>query len=156
MRIRIGPPPHPGAFPVWAWRQWNGLRESRPDLRAVGHLPKGTRGVRLALEVDPDRVLFSDFELWHFVLNGHYLAASEADDHEFDRKMAARGLERPCDIDVSHPALYREVVASWERIFDVDAPLSPLGGSMRRRSIQACLWRVDLGQVFGVTPFVAR
>ena len=42
-------------------------------LAVCGHLPKGERGVRLELQVADDRVLLSDFDLWHYVLNYWYL-----------------------------------------------------------------------------------
>jgi len=58
------PKPSEDAMPIWVWWQWSGDRR-RPDLRAGGHLPKGSRGIRIGLQVEDDRVLLSDFELWH-------------------------------------------------------------------------------------------
>ena len=63
-------------MPIWAWYQWEGSRR-KPDLRASGYLPKGEPGVRLELRVADDRVLLSDFDLWHYVLNYWYLPKSE-------------------------------------------------------------------------------
>jgi hypothetical protein len=48
MTARIGPPPRPGALPLWAWAQWLGPRQARPDLRCSCHLPPGRPGLRLA------------------------------------------------------------------------------------------------------------
>jgi hypothetical protein len=49
-------------MPMWVWHQWEGRAKPRPDLRASGHLPKGTRGILVEFEVQDDRLLLSDFE----------------------------------------------------------------------------------------------
>ncbi len=46
-------------YPVWAWHSWGGNRKM-PDLRATGHLPSGTQGVRLHLNAPRHLVL-----TWH-------------------------------------------------------------------------------------------
>ena len=50
-------------YPIWAWYH------PKPGLRRSGHLPCGTSGVRIEFLVSSDRVLLSDFEAWHGVLN---------------------------------------------------------------------------------------
>ena len=67
---RLAPPAELDQVPIWCWCQWRGERRRMPDLRHCGHLPRGTRGVRLGLELAEARLLRSDFELWHYVLNG--------------------------------------------------------------------------------------
>ena len=77
MERRLATPrPSKDSMPVWVWWQWWGDRR-RPDLRASGHLPKGVGGVRVECRVGDDRVLLSDFELWHYVLNYWYLPRTE-------------------------------------------------------------------------------
>ena len=66
-RLKV-PRPSKDAMPIWAWYQWEGKR-SKPDLRSAGHVPQGGKGVRLELQVADGRVLLSDFDLWHYVLN---------------------------------------------------------------------------------------
>ncbi|GGG61298.1 DUF3841 domain-containing protein [Hymenobacter glacieicola] len=70
-------------YPVWAWGE-------RPDLRQRGF---GTGGlVLLRLEVNEARVLASDYNAWHYVLNGWHLQLYD---------------NEPVDME-----------ASWERVFD--------------------------------------
>jgi Domain of unknown function (DUF3841) len=57
--------------PVWAWLRWSG-NSARPDLRTPGHVPSGTRAVRLEFLTRADDILCSDFEAWHFALNYWY------------------------------------------------------------------------------------
>ena len=49
-------------YPIWLWT-------TRPDLRTRGFLSKGDVGVLLEVEVDSSRVLLSDYDSWHCVLN---------------------------------------------------------------------------------------
>lgn len=135
---RVGPPALRGQMPVWVWCQWRGELRRRPDLRVGGHLPPGIPGVRLELEIEASRLLPSDFELWHYALNGWYLPASLGDERAFDA--------RP---DPSR------VAPSWQRAFD-------LGWSNRRyavptaqKSIQAVLWELHPADLRAFTPFRA-
>jgi hypothetical protein len=50
MKMRLGPPPEPGCFPIWAWYQWENESRRKPDIRAAGHLSKGQKGVRIEFE----------------------------------------------------------------------------------------------------------
>jgi hypothetical protein len=139
MVARLGPPTLQEQMPVWLWCQWRGQRRRKPDLRHRGHLPQGSMGVRIELEIDGAHVLRSDFDLWHYVLNGWYLPGSLADERDFD----------------AHPDR-RRIEPSWQRIFD-------LGWSNRRytvaggeKSIQGVTWELRPEDVRGATGFRAR
>jgi hypothetical protein len=155
------PRPSKDALPIWAWYQWEGVNRRRPDLRAGGYLSKAERGVRVELEVADDRVLLSDFDLWHYVLNYWYLPTTEKDGKAFEEKLARAGLSfYGCDH--QHPLANnrygREIERSWERIFDVG--WADRGRAIahppQEKSIQATLWEVYLGDVVGAREFTAR
>ena len=142
-------------LPVWAWYQWQDRRRRKPDLRFKAHLPPGTAGVRLELEVRRDTVLLSDFDLWHCVLNRWYLPLSAEDDAAFDRVLQARGLEVAAFDQL--PAVYRRRIEdSWERIFDLGGNAGAPNTPLAERSVQATLWRLDLSEIRSVTYFTAR
>jgi hypothetical protein len=149
------------AVPIWAWYQWEGVERCKPDLRSSGYLPKGSHGVRVECQVADDRVVLSDFDLWHYVLNYWYLPETEKAGRAFEKKLAHAGLSfYACDH--KHPLLHvryrREIEKSWERIFDVGwadrgcAVAKP----PRAKSIQATLWELALEDVVQVTEFAAR
>ncbi|MCA9664276.1 MAG: DUF3841 domain-containing protein [Myxococcales bacterium] len=144
MQQRIGASSAREAWPIWAWADY-GAGGARPDLRASGHLPRGCPGVRVAFEIDERDVLLSDFEAWHFVLNGAYLPHDDADLARFEARARALGA---ASWDLLSSPLRDEVQRSWQRIFD----LVPRA----RRATQATLWRVPLGAVVDVTCFIAR
>ncbi|MFO1207343.1 MAG: DUF3841 domain-containing protein [Burkholderiales bacterium] len=139
MREGLGPPTAPSQMPVWLWCTWRGRSRPKPDLRATGHLPRGTRGVRIELNLDEARVLRSDFELWHYVMNGWYLPRSAQDERDFER--------RP-DGD--------RIAASWRRIFDMAWEDRRYVSSRGRRAIQGVCWELRPADVTAATPFVAR
>ena len=132
MRKRIATPASFRSVPIWCWVQWRGQSEPRPDLRHRGHLPRGVRGVRLELEIDADRLLCSDFDLWHFVLN--------------DLPLPRPGDTRTPRTEPVPNRRARE--ASWLRIFDL-APTS----SIRIQGVFAELRRTD---VIATQSFIAR
>ncbi len=125
MRERIGPPPSGVRYPIWAWRIWT-PRSPKSDLRSRAHLAVGTKGARIEFEAAEDRILESDFDGWHAVLN-HPFAAGERDDG-----------------------------GSWVSIFDLGGGKSDYRADPSERSVQATLWSVELGQVRGIVWFTAR
>jgi len=137
MALRIGKPPAGCSAPVWAWKTWL-ERSDRPDLRSGAHLPRGTAGVRIAFDVEPDQVLLSDFTRWHVVLNNGWLADDEEEDNVWERS--------PPD----------DIRGTWERIFDLGRGCPEYFGPVETRGVQAALWQIEWPQVREVTRFVAR
>jgi len=147
-------------MPIWVWSQWWGDRR-RPDLRASGHLPKGACGVRVECKVDHDRVLLSDFELWHFVLNYGYLAKSENEDEEFEKELTAAGLSLAgCSLRNPLPdtQFRQKIEQSWERIFDLTwtDPDHAIVSPTKDRAIQGTVWELLLDDVVDARHFTAR
>ena len=155
MTARIGPPPRPGALPLWAWAQWLGPKQRQPDMRYSGHQPRGTACFRLALDMPDAQVLLSDFDDWHAVLNGWHLSQSEADADAFDADLAAADV--PWGWPYPEPFRSR-VIGSWTRVFDLDrSGRDPAWhGDSAQQSIQATLWRLAAGQVGRIERFTAR
>jgi hypothetical protein len=85
-----------------------------------------------------DRVLLSDFDAWHCVLNDGYLALSEADCEAFEARHAGRTRAGERSV-----ACQAEIEASWERIFDLLGPPDAGGRSdswSHSGVVQAVVW----------------
>jgi hypothetical protein len=156
MEARLGQPSVANQMPVWAWYQWSGVRRPKPDLRARGHLPPDTAGVRIELEVPRARVLLSDFDLWHYALNYWYLPASVADERAFDANLKARGLCYYQMKPLPDRAAHEIIEHSWERMFDLRWTNRAVTRNRAEKSIQAVLWELWLDDVMEVTEFTAR
>jgi hypothetical protein len=139
MREQLGAPSNVQQMPVWLWCQWRGVARPKPDLRARGHLPAGAAGVRIELEIDSARILQSDFELWHYVLNGWFLPENLAEERAFD----------------AHPDRSR-IAPSWRRIFDSAGANRRYAGPRADRSIQGVTWELRPEDVRRVVAFTAR
>ena len=139
MRGRLGAPRDHHQAPIWVWCQWRGVSRPRPDLRHRGHLPKGTSGVLVELELDEERILRSDFDLWHYALNGWYLPESLANEREFD----------------AHPDRGR-IAPSWRRMFDLEWRNRRYTAAREAKSIQGVTWELRPQDVRRSTSFVAR
>lgn len=151
MKTRIGLPHEGVTYPIWFWSQWENAKRRRPDLRAVGHLPRGEREVLLGCEVCKDAALLSDFMLWHYVLNDWDLSGTPAEQTAFERE------HDPPVLSLSVIAQERKI-KSWERIFDLDfrtadADISP---PRAERCIQGVTWELRLAQVTRAQVFQAR
>lgn len=154
---RIGPPPIGVRYPVWAWYQYNGEQQQRPDLRARGHLAKGEEGVRVSLSIPKDRVLLSDFTLWgSLVVNDVYIGASESDEIIFEERLKAAGIKEFRSSEISDTEVRQKIIDSWDRIFDLDSDNSYYVGSRATRAIQATFWRIEPEYVGKVERFRAR
>lgn len=133
MKIRIGEPPEGVEFPVWAWYQWDGQRK-RPDMRTHGCCSEtGLPIVLLTVDVPDDKVLLSDFEYWHVVLNDGDLVF-------------------PFDWDAVYPEDVKR--KSWENIFDYECTFD--GEDKHCLSTQATLWEIKQEWVRKVEHFITH
>lgn len=133
MKLRISVPPAGVDYPVWFWHTWESTRK-RPDMRRGSHAPRGTPVVLLTVDIPDEKVLLSDFDLWHLVLNGYYIADDEEDDDD-------------------RPYSTEEMQESWNKIFDVSAENKYYSESL---SIQATAWELPMEWVKKVEHFIAK
>lgn len=78
------------------------------------------RGMRLEIEIPQEQILLSDFDLWHYPLNYWYFPDSEEDDQRFEQRCAAKAIDFYQMKPLPDQALHEQLVASWEKIFDLD------------------------------------
>lgn len=89
-------------YPLWAWYTFDG-KHKKPDLRLSGYAKRGKELVCLEIEIPDEKVLLSDFDLWHFVLNHFYLVKDDEYDEDDDDKYDNMSEE--------------QIQESWEKVF---------------------------------------
>jgi hypothetical protein len=141
-------PNYGGHYPWWAYFR------PKPDLRRkIWEIEAfGTRYVRLELAIEPDRVLLSNLEAWWSGMGDYcFVAFDDSDGEAWKSETEQQGLGF-ASWPLPEPWHTRRV-ASWERIFDLDALAR--GGKWPGK-LQATFERLDLADVVAVTEFTAR
>lgn len=130
---------------MWAYFQWNGVKHRRPDLRSVASwFERRSKMVRLELNVEESRVLLSDHETWHYVLNDRYLPLSEEDGQVFEA--ANHPDELACELKLK----------SWARCLDMNFHARNISAPRDDKTIQATFWKLCLEDVASVRKFQGR
>lgn len=148
-------------YPVWAWYQWGGANKKKPDLRCSGYEKKGKKLFRIETEIEKDKVLLSDFDLFHYVLNYWYLPKDEEDQNIFDKEMKKNNitlfdLQNFNENSKLLDELRFKVEKSWNQIFDLDIYNEYVNTTEREKSIQATFLELRWEQVINVKEFIAR
>ncbi|MFF2175253.1 DUF3841 domain-containing protein [Lysinibacillus sp. NPDC058147] len=109
-----------GSFPIWLWTK-------KPNLNDEGHFSKRTDAVCLTVEVPDNKVLLSDFDAWHCVLNDWFCPITDEEDELFEQGKLNITKEQ-----------------SWERIFDL------------QKILRSEMWNGNSQIVQGVTAVIHK
>lgn len=144
MAERVGAPPANVKYPIWLWYKWN-ARHRKPDLRSRSSFgPKGQNMVMLEVEIPDDKVVLSDFDNWHYVLNNSYSYSMAHSEKEFDE------IDERLD---SLPEDERqiEIEKSWDSIFDI----TPFKNEFTENGtwVQATTWELKSEYIIKAFPF---
>jgi len=148
-------------YPIWAWYQWEGKKKKR-DLRKSGLSPRGNKSVQLEIEIPDNKVLLSDFDVFHCVLNNLYLSSSKKDDDRFRKWYRSQGINYgDWKHDTSHnkkiQIVKKAIVKSWSGVFYLTKEDNNwLYGRNSEKSIQAVFWELREDQVVWAREFTAR
>lgn len=159
-RLKI-PMPDESAYPIWAWYQWNGINKKRPDLRSNSYAKRGSKLYRIEFEIEDDKVVLSDFDLFHFVLNYWYLPSDEKDDNLFNDELDKNKI-RYINFQTENKSsktlnkYISKIEKSWDKIFDLDWHSEYITSPKDEKSIQATLWELQWDQVINVKEFIAK
>ena len=104
-------PPQGVEYPIWLWRYWEGKQRAKPDLRAGGHVERGCKAVRIELEIPSHKVLLSDFDGWHAVLNNHHFCETDAEYNYYEQYENQEDNEN---------LLRKSKEATWLKIFSIE------------------------------------
>ncbi|WP_088362969.1 DUF3841 domain-containing protein [Bacillus cereus] len=121
-----------GSFPVWLWTE-------KPDLNEEGHFDKGTKAVCLTIEIPDEKVLLSDFDAWHCVLNNWFCSLTEEEDELFDQGKCEMTKEQ-----------------SWQRVFDLEQLQQSEMWGNAEQILQGVTPGVKKEQVLNVEYFTAQ
>ena len=130
MKKRLPPPKSPDcAFPLWGWYKSLGKNPPTKDLDGIH------RGnVRLRIEIEEERVLLSDFDMFAYLFGGGLYFKETPEDEEFVEKHLFDPIE------VFYP--------NMEQIFTLHRKhKTPYCESYRKETIQGTFWELFLEDV---------
>lgn len=155
---RIGEPPEGVRWPVWGWARYDFVDGGCPkdDDEMVDPHAEGDY-VRILADIPDEFVLLSDEDGWSSALMGYPVEPYEFSLIEDERELHDRIdalLDMKEDIDADVPT--DEILATWERVFDVRRARSGIG-AWHGRNVQATFWElrpewVVVMQRFHVVP----
>lgn len=125
-----------GETPIWGWIEQPGNISVRKSF--------GANQVRLTANVDRNRVLLSDFDLWHAVLNNYYLSLTSAEEERIDSGKVVVSQE--------------DKEKRWEYIFDLTKPPQRImdyvfGQPYSGRMVQACIDGLKLSEIENIKVY---
>lgn len=71
--------------PIRTWFGYGGKSKRRPDLRHSVLLPPKSEGVRLQVDIHPDKCLLSQFLMWNHTLSNWYISENFEEDEYIDK-----------------------------------------------------------------------
>jgi len=148
-------------YPIWAWYQWQGKRKKR-DMRESGFSARGDHVVQLEIEIPDEKVLLSDFDVFHCVLNNQYICSSNEENEEFDKWYNSLEIKYGEGIyDASQEEklqlVAEKIEESWAGVFDLTKEDDNwLYGKNEHKSIQAVFWELREDQIIWAREFIAK
>lgn len=84
--------------------------------------------VILELLIDRDSLIIVDIEKWGRIVNYWYVPLTLKDEEDYDKKLKNYGITNSSNVYLSnfYPHLKKEVIKSWDRLFDNSYSLSDL------------------------------
>ena len=155
------PKPDGVRHPIWAWYQWRGKRKKR-DMRESYLSARGNLIVQLEIEIPDEKVLLSDFCLFHCVLNNTYVSSSKKEQEEFEKWYESLGIEydeRKHDASQEEKlqTVERAIEESWAGVFDLTKEDDGwLYGKNEDKCIQAVFWELREDQIIWAREFIAK
>ncbi len=142
-------PDFSGDYPVWAWLK-------RPSTKPKPKLYRGTKEeYRVTALVPLSRMVLSDFDNWHCVLNNNLNAKTEAEWNAFHR--IGFPIHESIGDDAYKAAYQQAIEPSWQNIFQFISTTDPAElqwqGQRRSFRVQACIDRIHAAEIVDIRRF---
>lgn len=128
---------------IWAWHHWASYKKTAPDKRyaSVYNYFKTEPYVMMELSIPKERVLLSDYDSWHFVLNYWYFEKRRKSD-KFVKEYNYYRI-KPKNQEEIHPLMSE----SWEQIFDMKLAREIIDIPKKAQQIQATFFELFYNDV---------
>jgi hypothetical protein len=137
---------------IWSWYQWNGTKQPKPDkrFRSVYNYFEDEPYVLLELEINPARVLLSDYDLWHWVLNYWHVGMARESNRFSNQYNYYK--EKPLNNNDGH----EKIIKSWETVFDLAQSRKIVQLPKKHQQIQATFFELFFTDIVKVHFFANK
>lgn len=142
-------------YPLWAWYQAHNKNKKKPDMRYKEYYNSLDPNdiYRIEFIVDRSKVLLSDFNLWHYILNQMIICDTilEEDNIEniYPDFYKIHYNDKPKEI--------RKIISdTWIKIFNLEYSKNHYHNYQADQVIQGCVWNIHLDQVTKIDKFKNR
>lgn len=120
-------------FPIWGWKKIENMKNGYPDLNFFCNEENIEDYILLTIKISEDKVVLSDFDKWHCVLNNFYCLDENYTEEEYDKEY--KRIE-------SLSKKEREIIKekSWDDIFNIE----------NSKEIQATFWEISKDMIIDV------
>ncbi len=141
-------PDFSGDYPMWGWTK-------RPSTKPKPRKYRGTSdAIRLTVLVPRERIVFSDYDAWHSVLNRGLNCATE---EEWDAHSEAWPYHWSMQDEEYKRGYLASIEPSWHRCLEFQPNSDPRAiywsGSTNHFRVQACVDRFHWNEIVGVRRF---
>ena len=145
---KIGKSDYHAVYPIWAWYFVSG---EIPDFTKWDYLGNSETDVWIELEIPEDRVVLTDYSMWHCVLNRSINYKANYINNISDEEWKRRTMEEDnYYYSLSREKRERYMKDSWERIF-----YKP-GDTFVPPDIQASFWEIRKSDIVRVLTVLAE
>ncbi len=136
-----------GDYPVWGWLKRHNNRQFPM------HYTGSRESYRVTALVPRSRILFSQYDHWHHVLNNGAYTDTEREYDEFDKRFPGTN---------DSPEYLAAIEPTWHKIFDFPDPTGQtkvdIGwrGDYRRMIVQACIDRIQASDIVSIRQMNPR
>lgn len=136
-------------YPRWAWYMIDGST-NLDNVNPLHYVSKpNEKTYVLKLDIDRNKVLLSDFGLWHCCLNGYPIWDNEQEDDAFDNFMSVCHLkyyDALVETENKNILLIKnKIMNTWDKIFNINGKNPYL--YTKNKTVQAVFWEITLDVV---------
>jgi len=138
-------------YPRWVWVQIEGKKNwDQIDKCFYSRIPKDYKV--LIFNINENKLLLSDYDLWHCCLNISKICNNEHDDDEFYDRLKKLDLKtydlffRNFDNYLEKDLIYKlrkEIIDSWDEIFDIEDETEFCRYKNEEKTIQGNVWVLE-------------
>ena len=151
-------------YPRWVWYQVEGSKNPLDiDITFWSHRSGQYRFI--FFDIDPNLILLSDYDLWHYCLNNWYLCNNEGEELQWEKYIEQFDIDIFKLKDINYldsltkeqsnnaKIIQQKIIGSWDNIFDLTNEDEFVHCKNNEKTIQGVTWVLRKKDITFIKPF---